>query len=113
MTVIKVRAWDEVNKEMVYWYIAQGTYKIELLLKPDAKLSEWMLATTLEDKNGKEIYEGDILTSAEQPKEDDERSLSVVRWSNTPYSAHFDFGVAPACYLALIIGNICENLELK
>jgi len=68
--------------------------------------------TGLLDKNGKEIYEGDILTSSTQPKEGDEPTLSVVQWSNTPYTAHFNFGSAPACHLAIVIGNIYENPEL-
>ena len=141
MRELKFRAWDKITKQIfevkqinfnaiernVYGWI---TYK-ELLGKVEESLSfrsfddvELMQYTGLKDKNGKEIYEGDILKS--------ESGTWLCEVRDSPSFAGFDFKIikAPAgCEWQIgdnfilselrineagyeVIGNIHENSEL-
>lgn len=64
MRVIKFRAWDKVNK--TYTYVTLGDLICGACTETgDKKLSGneqiWEQYTGLKDKNGKEIWEGDIV----------------------------------------------------
>lgn len=107
---------DRVN---VYYEDGEETY-IEIFNKVDAELMQY---TGLKDKNGKEIYEGDIVQTCENYKQ-------VVVWHNNGYKLKFTFsGVyrgdryTETKYLELgdtssrrwgdeVLGNIYENPEL-
>ena len=124
MREIKFRAWDKRIKKMLYTDIANKFIGSEMEFYPivfgvhDLTYShhlELMQYTGLTDKNGKEIYEGDIL------EQEDGRRTRVV-WHD--YCAMFDLvgiigkGVPHPIYdrperLQTIIGNVYENPELR
>jgi len=115
MRQIKFRAWDKENKKMhkvnMIDFI-EGEIFVEPQPKNKSRLwfeeckdSILMQYTGLKDKNGEEIYEGDII----KKEWDDE--IEEVTW-NEGYVEPFNFSYYEDPEGGEILGNIYENPEL-
>ena len=138
MRTIKFRAWDKINKQMsivreIDW-APQGyaPFITDIALKPlsDKGIDELRKAgknpnyyeaypddcelmqfTGLADKNGKEIYEGDIVTNFEN-------NPQVVRYEDVGFAPFYDQEASDYIYHGSslseieVIGNIYQNKEL-
>lgn len=131
MREIKFRAWDTEKKEWLFGYeypslggfsmfgevMMMGEYA-ELLsnyFPQRIKDIELMQYTGLKDKNGKEIYEGDVIEYEDQWwSRDGDNNREEVKWNDENASyAHFaagDWTVGPD--EVEVIGNMYENPEL-
>ncbi|XKH51343.1 YopX family protein [Chryseomicrobium palamuruense] len=113
MREIKFRAWDEVHKQMLYIGLELDTH----IGGPQEDLMQY---TGLKDKNGVEIYEGDIVSMFQGTQ------LSEVFFSKgmflvnrgfraSVYHSELEireeilFNIIDTCE---VIGNIYENPEL-
>lgn len=121
MREIKFRAWDKQKKQIlevreITYLVDEGTPVSILAWEPDAKektnaylttlapdMFELMQYTGLKDKNGKEIYEGDICRNVE-PNVD--AGVFVVE------RAEFGWNIHICDKQVQIEGNIYENPEL-
>lgn len=57
----RFRAWDKKEKHFVYFELFMGANNHTPPIYEDAELLVWQQYTGLKDKNGKEIYCGDIM----------------------------------------------------
>lgn len=119
MREIKFRAWDEERKEMLPpWSI----WKTDLFHYERTYCLRLMQFTGLRDKNGKEIYEGDILSAI---LHGGTNTQHIVEWSdrvmgwwarNTKATNNRDGCCQLFVYayysLFEVIGNIYENPEM-
>ena len=113
---IKFRAWDNVNSNMEF-NIHQLDSLNEILHKEKYNVMQF---TGLHDKNGKEIYEGDIVRYLHKYKPDP--IYAEVRWFNQ----HANFALYENTYRNIydhesdwmilkdieVIGNIYQKPEL-
>jgi uncharacterized phage protein (TIGR01671 family) len=120
---IKFRAWDKDKKCMIYgsflWYLTFDGRVLRTDLS-EAKNIELMQFTGLKDKNGAEIYEGDLLKKkdAEKPrvvKWTDQNGAYFVLSNSIDKKVDWDDCLTDEqikIYGYEIIGNIYENPEL-
>jgi uncharacterized phage protein (TIGR01671 family) len=116
MREIKFRAWIEKDKYMFYQdnqYLNSFVRRVCMFLADmehesylDRNLDEYLMQYTgLKDKNGKEIYEGDVVTT------DGDNEPLTVRYAEGP-AGFFPFWALGNTYLYKVVGNKYENPEL-
>lgn len=122
MREIKFRAWDKVTKQMCYlWEINWKTWDINssiinyVVIETDGTVEreeheiELMQYTGLKDKNGKEIYEGDIgKTNFLSYRIVFDLGCFQCLYSDDKFAMHL-YSIAADLE---IIGNVFENSEL-
>lgn len=116
MDRIKFRAWEKNLKEMIEVYNIDFVSK---MINRDIAFRffdevELMQYTGLKDKNGKEIYEGDIIKFTDNYNTDIPEKIGVVKFNNASF---YITDGAYSCYRWIdinieIIGNIYENPDL-
>ena len=122
MREIKFRAWNEVEEKMYSWYDFLNTNMKNTFIAPESTAMILMQYTGLKDKNGKEIYEGDIVKYNEfwegdchynsgvgQILWDDEETGFYLTAKDTSFINLFNL---TKLLDAEVIGNIYENSEL-
>lgn len=116
MREIKFRAWIEEYKKFNYYYLLMIN-DIKALAEMDWNYEDLMQYTGLKDKNGKEIYEGDIVEYVEHHSlELDCQQVFVVAFANGGFFLSSledgeyddDINISPV----EVIGNKYENPEL-
>jgi len=122
MRELKFRAWDKVNK--TYTYVALGDLICGACTETgDKKLSGneqiWEQYTGSKDKNGKEIWEGDILRWKHyyEITGEDIETTAKVYWEEKDASFVVGDWFEPLGHLVdedkvEVIGNIHQNPEL-
>lgn len=121
MREIKFRAWDNLNKDMIFldyiwnnhWYNNKNQAVLDnsnSVIRPKVQNGQVVIMqyTGLKDRNGKEIYEGDILHWNND-------YIEIVEWSDkwTPHWKGLpDTRITGGGRACEIIGNIYENPEL-
>lgn len=117
--VIKFRAWNEVSEKMLNWNEFLNTNMKNTFIAPESTGLILMQYTGLHDKNGKEIYEGDIVYC--QTKYG--KAKAIIKFIDGKFVAYWDSilthpqnGHCIACYEINkrfeVIGNIYEDIEL-
>lgn len=110
---IKFRAWDLYNKKMV----DVGELG-DIQVKPDLDFANYevMQFTGLKDKNGKEIYEGDIIRYKSTYYGNQKIHTTLIEWKDD--LEHDGFGEPLAMGYIFhgieneVIGNIYQNPNL-
>ena len=120
MREVKFRAWDKIKNEMIPWsieffsdYSAVTGYGDEFP-QGDGDII-LMQYTGLKDKNGIEIYEGDILrvTYDDPEDKDDIISVTYTETESEVYNYEYVGWTFPVDGVELeVIGNMYENPEL-
>lgn len=108
--ILKFRAWDEKNEIITTDFTVGVENGILTFFSNDAEMRilKPLKCTNILDKNGKEIFDGDILHGSWFVTSDKREKSHIVKWENYGW----DFGEFPSFVQIEIIGNIYENPEL-
>ena len=115
MRPIKFRAWNDIDKIMVKWSTLQASPVLFMnILKGKVKHHKLMQFTGLQDKNGVDIYEGDLISL-----HDNQRGFTKVVFRNAYVGGWLLVRNNNECSLGArrredleVIGNIYQNPEL-
>ena len=118
MREIKFRAWDKKRSEMVYFDLPLLADESLFFYDEQIKNNDVMQFTGLHDKNGREIYEGDIVKNVGTEEGvhwyeiDDIEVVEISAQGVTPCGDYdCDCGTAEQGSGWIVVGNIHENPE--